>query len=111
MGKTPSPRYQAIETMKCIDHRGESKYEAKQAYYQQCRESGTKASMAELGDKMGIYSHRTADAYRDIWVQVLEHARTTDGINCMKDLTPEAIQRFMESKRSEEHTSELQSPS
>lgn len=101
MGKTPSPRYQANEILAYIDCRGTSRFEAKQKYYERCRESNTKANFSDLARCTGIYSHATADSYRDTWVTLLSYARSEFGVKFLGSLSPDHIKSFLESKQEE----------
>lgn len=79
MKGSPKRQVSLIFNHSGIDQRGVSKHEAKEA----AREGGAK-TWADLGQKLGIHSHRTADAYRETWRRCFIHARETSGL---KDLT------------------------
>jgi hypothetical protein len=68
---------------------GTSKHEAKKA----AMLAGVRGP-AEISRTTGIHSYRTADAYRDIWIDCLRHARETSGIRDIEKLTGEHVLSF-----------------
>ena len=82
--------HQIFEVVKCI---GQSKHDAKV----EARAGGAK-TWAELGAKIGVYSYATADAYRDIWRHVLEHAKAEYGMKDIERLSGQHVASYLESK-------------
>jgi len=82
-----------IFTKSGINHIGASKHAAKGL----ARQGGAR-TWHQIGQKLGIHSYRTADAYREVWRQVAAHARTEFGVRDMERLAGEHIQSFLETK-------------
>ena len=81
---------QVFAVVNCI---GQSKHEAKE----EARAGGAE-TWAQVGAKIGVYSYATADAYRDTWRHVLEHARSEYGVKDLERLTGEHVVSYLESK-------------
>uniref|UniRef100_A0A831XNC0 Integrase n=1 Tax=Geobacter metallireducens TaxID=28232 RepID=A0A831XNC0_GEOME len=98
-----SPVYQVhkLFSQSGISRIGHSKHEAKEVIRAQYREEGRPCGWHELGQRMGIHSYSTADAYRDVWRQILEHARGEFGVRDIERLTGEHVSSFLERKISE----------
>ena len=82
-----------------LDKIGESKHVAKEEARQELKASEQPSNWHTVGKKVGIYSHATADAYRDVWVLAGKFAKAEFGIkNMERQLTGEHIRAFLESK-------------
>jgi integrase len=82
--------HQVFGVLNCI---GQSKHEAKA----EARLEGAK-TWAEVGAKIGVYSYATADAYRDTWRHVLEHAKAEYGVKDIERLSGQHVASYLESK-------------
>ena len=82
--------HQIFEAVKCI---GQSKHDAKV----EAREGGAK-TWAEVGAKIGVFSYGTADAYRDVWRHVLEHAKAEYGMKDIERLSGQHVASYLEAK-------------
>lgn len=89
-----SPKYQIsqIYNESGIKQIGHSKHEAKTT----AREGGAR-TWAEIGQKMGIHSYKTADAYRETWKRCFEHARTTDGLKDITKMEGRHVESYLKS--------------
>lgn len=79
-----------------INHINESKHEAKIA----ARAAGAQ-SWRDIGKALGIHSYATADAYRAVWRQVLEHTKENFGMKDIEKLSPEHVKSFLQEKISD----------
>ena len=77
---------------------GESKHEAKARARVHLAGEGVAASWHAVGKRLGIYSYKTADVYRDIWNQVFKHAKTEFKVKDIEKLEVEHIQSYLEAK-------------
>jgi site-specific recombinase XerC len=84
---------QALYKLSGIAQIGRSKHEAKEL----ARSSGAK-TWHEIGKRLGIYSYSTADAYRDVWKQLLSYAKTKFNVKDIEKLNSEIIHGFLHSK-------------
>lgn len=57
-----------------------------------------KKTWEDMGKNLGIYSYRTADAYRDVWRHCLDYAKAETGCKQILQLTKEHIQSYLQSK-------------
>ena len=80
-----------------INSIGESKHKAKEI----ARNEHNAKTWHEIGKKVGIHSYATADAYRDVWKQIGNYAKTEFKVRDMEKLNGSHIQSFLESKTSE----------
>jgi len=89
-----SPKYQVgqIYNESGIKRIGESKHEAKAA----AREGGAR-TWAEIGQKVGIHSYKTADAYRETWKRCFEHARAESGLKDITKMEGRHVQSYLKS--------------
>ena len=85
--------YQVREVFKEIIRFGESKHEAKE----QARENGAR-TWHEIGKNIYIYSHATADQYRDIVKEAFRYAKEQFGIKDIEKLSSEHMKNYLESK-------------
>ncbi|GFO68592.1 hypothetical protein GMLC_21710 [Geomonas limicola] len=85
--------WQTHELFKAVDCVGSSKHTAKEA----AREKGAE-TWAEIGKEIGVHSYATADAYRDIWQAIGEHAKAETGLKDMTKLEASHVQSYLESK-------------
>jgi len=88
-----SPVYQVEQLYKKsgINQIGQSKHRAKM----QSRKAG-RLTWSDLSASLGIYSYATADAYREVWIQVFEFARESFGIKSILDLTGDMVKDYLE---------------
>ena len=84
---------QALYRFSGISQIGHSKHGAKEL----ARNSGAK-TWHEIGKRLGIYSYSTADAYRDVWKQVLSFAKREFGVKDIEKLNAEIVHSFLHSK-------------
>jgi len=84
---------QALYRLSGISQIGCSKHRAKEL----ARSSGAK-TWHEIGKRLGIYSYSTADAYRDVWKQVLSFAKREFGVKDIEKLNAEIVHSFLHSK-------------
>jgi hypothetical protein len=94
-----SPVYQ-VKTLweqSGVNRIGTSKHQAKQL----ARDAGAK-TWGDLGRELGIHSYGTADAYRDVWIAVLAHARAHFGVRDIERLSSDIISSFLSGKVEEE---------
>lgn len=89
-----SPKYQIsqIYNESGIKQIGQSKHEAKAA----AREAGAK-TWAQIGQKVGIHSYKTADAYRETWKRCFEHARTESGLKDITKMEGRHVESYLKS--------------
>lgn len=76
-----------------IDRIGESRHVSKQ----QARSAGG-LTPADLAAVTGIHSYNTADSYRAVWRQLLEHSKDAFGIKDIERLEPLHVRAFLECK-------------
>ena len=84
---------QALFRLSGIAQIGHSKHRAKEL----ARSSGAK-TWHEIGKRLGIYSYSTADAYRDVWKQLLSYAKSSFGVKDIEKLNSEIVHSFLHSK-------------
>jgi len=77
---------QALYRLSGIVQVGHSKHRAKEL----ARSSGAK-TWHEIGKRLGTYSYSTADAYRDVWKQLLSYAKSSFGVKEIKKFNPKAF--------------------
>jgi hypothetical protein len=89
-----SPKYQIsqIYNESGIKQIGQSKHVAKAA----AREGGAR-TWAEIGQKVGIHSYKTADAYRETWKRCLEHARAESGLKDITKMEGRHVESYLKS--------------
>ena len=76
-----------------INKIGQSKHEAKRV----ARSAG-KNTWHTIGKELGIHSYKTADAYKDVWTQCVQHAKDNFKLHDLPKLKNEHVQKFLESK-------------
>ncbi len=81
-----------------INQIGNSKHSAKEAARQRLAEAGIQATWHSVGKEIGIFSYRTADAYRDIWRRAFAHAKDNFGLRDIEDITAEHVCSFLKEK-------------
>ncbi|AAR35492.1 hypothetical protein KVP06_10665 [Geobacter sulfurreducens] len=101
MRGSPTYQVQQIFDRSGINQIGQSKHDAKQSIRAELNEQGKPCGCHELGQNMGIHSYATADAYRDVWRQILEYARAEYGVRDVEKLTDQHVSGFLEQKVSE----------
>jgi len=76
-----------------INQIGESKHEAKET----ARQAGVKG-WHEIGKQLGIHSYKTADLYRDVWIDMARYVRETYHIKDLEQLQGEHVAGYLQSK-------------
>lgn len=89
---------QEIYNKSGIKQIGESKHAAKAQVREHLAEQRVTANWHEVGKRIGIYSYKTADVYRAVWVQIAKHAKAEFKIRDMEKLELKHIQSYLESK-------------
>ncbi|NCC37563.1 MAG: hypothetical protein EOM24_36960, partial [Chloroflexia bacterium] len=84
---------QSLYEQSGINQIGTSKHAAKDA----AREGGAR-TWQEMGRQMGIHSYGTADAYREVWRGVLDHAKQEHGVKDVERLTPEVVRSYLQGR-------------
>jgi len=74
----------------------ESKHEAKAS----ARAEGAQNS-AEIAEKTAIYSHQTAESYKDVWHQLADFVKENCGLKDIEKLSPEDVRSYLESRAAE----------
>ncbi len=97
MRGSPIYQVQTLWEQSGINRIGTSKHQAKQ----QARAAGSR-TWGDLGRELGVHSYGTADAYRDVWIAVLKHARANFGVRDIERLSGEIIGSFLSRKIEEE---------
>lgn len=81
-----------------INKIGESKHQAKAIAREKIEEAGLATTWHRIGKSIGIHSYGTADAYRDVWRNVLEFTKNEFAQKDFEKITGEHIQAFLEKK-------------
>jgi len=89
---------QEIYNKSGINQIGESKHSAEQSVRNNFSEQNVVATFHKIGKKIGIFSYKTADAYRDVWRQIGAHAKAEFKVSDMEKLEVKHIQSYLESK-------------
>jgi integrase len=76
-----------------INQIGRSKHEAKQI----ARSAGAR-TWSEIGGKIGVFSFATADAYREVWLQLFRFAKNTYGVKDIEKLKGQHVGAFLRQK-------------
>jgi integrase len=85
-----------------INQIGNSKHIAKEKVRKILSDQGVSSTWHEIGKRIGIFSYKTADTYRDIWIHIGKHVKKEYGIKDLEKLEGKHIQSYLESKISEE---------
>ncbi|WP_419783313.1 tyrosine-type recombinase/integrase [Maridesulfovibrio sp.] len=88
-----SPKYQVTQIFRKsgIFQPGSSKHMAKD----QARGEGAK-TWAQIAEKTAIYSYKTADAYREIWLRFAKFARKNEGLRDLVKVEPRHVRSYLE---------------
>jgi len=89
---------QEIYNKSGIKQIGESRHSAKENARKLLSEHGVTPTWHKVGKEIGIFSYKTADAYRDVWRQIGAHAKAEFKIRDMQKLELKHIQSYLESK-------------
>lgn len=89
---------QEIYNKSGIKQIGESKHSAKEDVRKILSEKQVTATWHEIGKQIGIFSYKTADAYRAVWKQIGAHAKAEFKVKDMEKLELKHIQSYLESK-------------
>ena len=81
-----------------INRIGTSKHSAKTHARSCLNADGKAATWHNLGKKIGIYSYATADAYREVWRQVLNFAKSEFKVRDIEKLQGKHVQAYLESR-------------
>ncbi len=81
---------------------GTSKHAAKAAAREFITTAGFRGSRSatwhEIGKQLGVHSYATADAYRDTWRHILQHAKEKFHVKDIEKLTSEHIASYLKTK-------------
>jgi integrase len=91
-------KWQVNEILKEIKAIGESKHEAKN----QAREGGARGSHG-IAKKTDIYSLRTIDSYRELWLNFTNFAKENAGLKDLTKTTAEIIKSYLQSRIDENY--------
>ena len=81
-----------------IDQIGTSKHHAKELVRQEFAAMDKRASWHDIGQNTGIHGISTANDYQQVWRQILEFAKETEGIRDIEKLTGAIVANFLESR-------------
>src|SRR5690242_11660011 len=90
--------YQVMTVWSAIDQIGNSRHDAKIAARAELAAKGQAATPHNIGKVLGIHSYKTADAYRDVWVGIMKHAKAAHGMKDIERLTGEYVAGFLHAK-------------
>lgn len=76
-----------------VNQIGQSKHAAKK----EARNQGA-STWHQIGRQLGVHSFSTADAYRDVWAQILQYAKQEFGVKDIEKLTGANVSSFLASK-------------
>ena len=95
-----SPVYQIMQLWQKsgINQIGTSRHAAKAGARLEIAAHGGKGSSHDIAQRVGIHSYGTADAYRDVWIAILKHARNLDGTRDVEMLSNKHITSFLAHK-------------
>lgn len=88
-----SINYQVHQIFDGLNRIGQSKHRAKE----EARSAGAR-TWAEVGAKIGVFSYATADAYRDVWKHLFEHAKSEYGVKDIERIENQHVVSFLERK-------------
>lgn len=88
-----SINYQVHQIFDVLNRIGQSKHRAKE----EARSAGAR-TWAEVGAKIGVFSYATADAYRDVWKHLFEHAKSEYGVKDIERIENQHVVSFLERK-------------
>ncbi|MBU1171300.1 MAG: hypothetical protein KKD44_17205 [Proteobacteria bacterium] len=77
---------------------GQSKHEVKESIRKSINGQSRAATWHAMGKGLGIYSIRTADAYRDVWRQLGTYVKETFQVKDLEKLTGEHVEAFLKTK-------------
>lgn len=77
---------------------GRSKHQAKETVRKELQGRNRSAKWHALGKGIGIYSIRTADAYRDVWRQLGTFVKETFQVKDLEQLRGDHIEAFLKTK-------------
>ena len=86
-------QWQVNEILNEIKSLGVSKHEAKE----QARIEGARGSH-RIGQKTGIYSLRTIDSYRQVWLNFANFAKENAGLKDLSKTTAEVVKSYLQSR-------------
>lgn len=78
-----------------INQIGISKHSAKNNRREMLAVSGDSATAQNIAKGLGIHSYSTADAYRDVWISVLNYAKMEHGVRSIDKLTGEIVAGYL----------------
>lgn len=81
-----------------INQIGQSKHQAKESAKEHLDSHNITHTWHSIGKKIGIYSYRTADLYRDIWKQLGKHVKTRFKVKDFEQIRGEHIRSYLGSK-------------
>ena len=89
-------QWQVNEILNEIKSIGVSKHEAKE----QARIEGARGSH-RIGQKTGIYSLRTIDSYRQVWLNFANFAKENAGLKDLPKTTAEVVKSYLQGRINE----------
>jgi integrase len=85
-----------------INQIGKSKHIAKEKVRKILSNQGVSPTWHEIGKNIGIFSYKTADTYRDVWIQIGKYVKKEFGIKDLEKLEGKHIQSYLESQIAKE---------
>lgn len=77
---------------------GEPKHEAKDKAREALKEEGKSATWKNIGAKIGIYSYKTANDYREVWQEIGQWAKETHKVRDLEKLTGRHVSEWLTEK-------------
>ena len=84
---------------------GQSKFSAKQSFYEEARQLGIVGNSQNFTERSGVYSIKTGDDYRIIWHDFLEYVKDNLRITSAEDLKTDAYRSYLEDRLSRTNNS------
>lgn len=83
-----------------INQIGTSKHKAKEFAIKQLSQDGDRISPSwhSIGKKIGIYSYKTADNYRDVWRQLGKYVKEVYNVRDFERINGKHVRTFLDSK-------------
>lgn len=93
-----SINWQVRQVFSAVNQIGQSKHAGKQSVRSQLSDEKKAATWHAMGKRMGVYSYKTADAYRDVWRVLLGYAKVEYGLKDIEKLSGEHVRAYLEAK-------------
>jgi len=101
MRGSPVKQVQDLFHQSVINKIGESKHDAKEIARSNLTHQDKASTWHNMGKQMGIHSYKTADAYREIWINVFRGAKENFHIKDIENLKSDHVQHYLETKINE----------